>query len=601
MNSDLVRYCEEQLKAGFSVKVLRSALLARGWAVTDVDAVLDSLSKKLVADKGFRGPNDPIVKDVRPVVAEDTVAVEESESLLMMTTSNEKGKPVDNVVKSNSYVTESDEPHRVRMTEKGGNGRRTLLWLGLLLFFLLLIVGGWWLYVKVWLSPERILSKAWSNEFADPVRSAEFQAKIAFTTRIPEVELDEWQRANQQVLGVSYNPEAVGVESVSADNVRGEVSFSGWLDWRERQLLGDVSLRLTSPGLAEIDSGLRALFLDVKLPETPELLVRLGHEGALSEELVNFEQFFNRWVAYQYEPLLNEYDERVSAYTISINSDEDLGEQLLESAWNKDVFTISDLGGDDSLNGQNLWHYEIGLAEDAWESWMIESVRMLNDGVITQEQEDLIRELGPYVADQGIEVWVGKNDYRVHRVLWAVGGTDNESYVGNSVLDLAWWNINQDFVVERPELVTSWEDYSGELTSVYMGDMSGTDFEPIDAFSVEEPSLFGEFAAEDRDAQRAMDVVVLAEALENLIDDDIEIKGLLSVGQGNSLRIGKDNGYFDLEPLLVPDYMNELPVDPLFGSELDTYYRVYITATGDVVVWAYGELEDEISSVRVGF
>jgi hypothetical protein len=72
----------------------------------------------------------------------------------------------------------------------------------------------------------------------------------------------------------------------------------------------------------------------------------------------------------------------------------------------------------------------------------------------------------------------------------------------------------------------------------------------------------------------------------------------IPVGNVQAARIGRAPGRLNLETVLVPKYLDELPMDPSIGSVMDTGYTVYQTETGKVVVTYRSELSGELVAVE---
>ncbi|OGG10302.1 hypothetical protein A2154_02575 [Candidatus Gottesmanbacteria bacterium RBG_16_43_7] len=106
-----------------------------------------------------------------------------------------------------------------------------------------------------------------------------------------------------------------------------------------------------------------------------------------------------------------------------------------------------------------------------------------------------------------------------------------------------------------------------------------------------------QFAA-TRDTQRRSDLYSLTNALYQYA---AEHNGLLPAAVTTSpTRIGTDPGLVDLKTVLVPVYLPNIPEDPTWGDEGDTFYTIYRDINNRITATAASELNPgtSISIIR---
>jgi len=85
---------------------------------------------------------------------------------------------------------------------------------------------------------------------------------------------------------------------------------------------------------------------------------------------------------------------------------------------------------------------------------------------------------------------------------------------------------------------------------------------------------------EDRNAQRRKDVSKLYDAVIEAYSKDADLSSIPTcVSTPKGKNIGSGTGLANLAPILVPNYISELPLDPQGGTSVNTGYSICMDET----------------------
>lgn len=94
--------------------------------------------------------------------------------------------------------------------------------------------------------------------------------------------------------------------------------------------------------------------------------------------------------------------------------------------------------------------------------------------------------------------------------------------------------------------------------------------------------------AQARDTQRRSDLYGLTNAIyQYAVENNGNVPTAITA---SPTHVGQNGGLVNLSTVLVPTYVGSIPKDPSNGTDADTQYIIFRTATGRVVASASSEL-----------
>jgi hypothetical protein len=96
--------------------------------------------------------------------------------------------------------------------------------------------------------------------------------------------------------------------------------------------------------------------------------------------------------------------------------------------------------------------------------------------------------------------------------------------------------------------------------------------------------------AQANDTERRSHLAAIGTALSVYASED----GRMENFPTEEICIGKSEGCFNLEEILVPQYLSEIPKDPTIGTDVNSGYTFYLDAADYFVLGAVGESEPVI-------
>ncbi len=450
--------------------------------------------------------------------------------------------------------------------------RKKIILAGVILLALVLfsaLAGGVYAvaYEKVTL-PDRELQK----------KITYFIMSLPFTPKTPQYVLEKAFAAQgaiaKQSFDVSVAIESSGLASSLGINNKLDVTAKGAIDYSDpKNIIHSTDISIPQVVSFKLRKPDRDVY--IKVDQVGEGIIAL-----LGVDRTAFEAAIANWVKYEYKSVITP----ASQYLDSTNSDkEPVSEKLLERA--RGVFKNSAMTSDNT-NGMDSYKIVATLDEDSIKE-------LLGENRVSTEY--------PALENTTLELYVGKNDYLVYRLVLNTAISPDTFFpvplAGNLVSGPTSLAIVADFsdhsreiTVEKPTTSITPEEFITRLFPSETGGIFGA-FNPDRQFQ------------QARDTQRRADLLTLTNAIyQYAAEHNGELPGNAAFPKTPTC-IGTAPECFDLGAAgdlesIVPIYIAAIPADPLTGSSLNTGYTIYVTDIGRVEAKAVGELQEEITVVR---
>ena len=364
VTAELRQYVKQQMQAGVKLADLRNSLLQQGWSEADVNQVMSEAGAQVTAQPLFR--------------------------------------------------TQNLQPAYQSPTRSRPWGRIGLIVIGLLL----LSAGAVWGYQVYWNNPYRVLAKVAERYQQQPVKQIKQDISLLLEIDLEDKSLSLPGTSSSDVLGWSSQLVAPGVQlsdqsqpvevnmtlhsetDLSGEHPRSQAKIKlGWQVAGESQ--GDLGIRLVA-------NQPDVFFLRVDLPvwllaNLRQQLASMGLEAKGINQWVKIDlEEVARFMGMEKQDLLDEFQSP--------------GDQPELDWWsNREMLIITQQLESEKLDDQAMYHYQYELDKQAVLDWWLKANA---DDVSTwstgyrRQMEEFLKQMGPLTG----EVWIGKQDYLVHKV-----------------------------------------------------------------------------------------------------------------------------------------------------------------------------------------
>jgi hypothetical protein len=376
-------------------------------------------------------PDENLLKYIK-----DGLAQGRTEDMLrpMLASAGWAQKDVDNAF---SFVKTGQMPSAVAQPVAGRSispGRFSGRIIGITIFVVCLLGAGSALayyYVRSSLSPEQVLNKAFVA--MQTVKTYSFSINSTSTVQIPTSSLTMIGSGNGSNGRVSL-----------IANASGSMDISDLTDLKE-SLVVDVSASTgTTPtfgGKVEY-IGLDNIYY-VKIDE-----VNLGGPSSASNPITAMLQFFiGSWFKIDPVALQKTFAADVATSTLSqIQSSTQLSsekiQQIKSIAAQYPIITVSKTLPDETIDGQDTYHYKLAINEDNLKSFIAAAYPVVSGQSLSSEQIASMTAAFNDLVVNDLEIWIGKKDFLVYKVSGDISVTQGNA--GQSE-EMQFSDLNSDY------------------------------------------------------------------------------------------------------------------------------------------------------------
>lgn len=322
----------------------------------------------------------------------------------------------------------------------------------MVLLGILVLGGGAFAYYRfLWMTPEKVMAKMMEN--LETVKTFEYsgQADVSFT---PEQKTDETSVAS--TLASDFYQDSGPIKLT--------ISFNGATDANDaNNQKGRLAIKIdSSQAENKMSLGLETISLEknvyLKFTELPDLgFISLGslEEQWIKTDLKDIEDNTNL----------------ISTDMASSSLLEEKKEKLEKLLTNKDLFEISAELEDESIDGNNSYHYLLNISDENQYNLIVAILGIISDEKVSEAEETKIKESLKKKDFSGLDLWVSKKDYLPTKISFKGSRKDeNGKITGEINLSLLLKNYNQTIKIEAPESSKSFQEVFTQVVNNFLGE-----------------------------------------------------------------------------------------------------------------------------------
>jgi hypothetical protein len=446
-NQDLLNYIQKKLERGSSMEEIKGILLGHGWQEELIDEAFIFLRLNTSPEK-IEAPT-PLAEEIKPLIQETITSTEKTKP----NESDWETFPTLEKIFSEKLKTPQHEKPKAELLKETTKPSKKKLFAIIFIILLLIISGVSFAY---YYSKEPLLVLSKTLDTAQTIKSMETESELKIT--IDDILLQEMNKDSDIEIDKEYTIKTnIAFDYLDIENIKSKETISALNDSVGAEIAFVNKIIYGRINKFDLDSTKYGLPIDQTIKD----------------------QFINKWIKITDLSKDNLYDEIKK----NIQEAETTKIEITTLVKNHPniIKSIKRLPGE-KISGVNTHHYKIEIDTNEVIDAITEySISKTGEQPEAEEINKLKQDINKYFSLNNYEIWIGKNDNFVYRVLLDLEikglGTEEEATTAGSVrfqLTSNMYNHNKPLTVSEPQEYINIEDLMMGLMSFGLGEASNS-------------------------------------------------------------------------------------------------------------------------------